>query len=414
VRSGLVTANSIRRLPFLMAFLAPFAFLAGCDGSVNSAYPTTMRYPLRDDLIVVTIPKNSKLFPFAEPPGRLEEVVAAADGLEGGKTVNPKEMKAAEREELRKYLDTTFGTPAEPKVAPSEDEAKEIAKDLLLDSEHLVAGSKLFRRHCLQCHGVTGDGRGPTGPWVNPHPRDYRQGLFKFVSSVGGAERKPRREDLHRTLTVGIDGTSMPSFSILQADEIQDLISYVIHLSIRGDVEVYVTKQALKGELEGSVSDEVASWTNTTLGNWKKSQQPLQPADTNSIAFSTKTEEHEKWAKSVENGYDWFTNSKVGNCVSCHIDFGRQAQFRYDAWGTLARPNNLTAGIYRGGRRPIDLFWRIRGGINPCEMPKNEDEAKVWDLVNFVQALPFPEMLPEGVRNKIYPEHNVERKLAER
>jgi mono/diheme cytochrome c family protein len=395
-----------------MAILAPIAFLAGCDGSLNSPYPTTMRYPLREDLIVVTPPKNTKLFPFAEPPGHLEEVVAAANGLEGGKTINPREMKPTEREELRKYLDATFGTPAEPKVAP-DDDAKEIAKDLLLDSDHLVTGSKLYRRHCLQCHGVAGDGRGPTGPWVHPHPRDYRQGLFKFVSSVGGGERKPRREDLHRTLTVGIDGTSMPSFAILPEDEIQDLISYVIHLSIRGDVEVYVDKQVLNGDFEGSVSDEAASGTNKILEYWKKSQQPLQPS-ANTVSYSTKTEEHEKWVRSVENGYDWFTNSKVGNCVSCHIDFGRQAQFRYDAWGTLVRPNNLTAGTYRGGRRPIDLFWRIRGGINPCEMPKNEDEAKVWDLVNFVQALPYPKMLPPSVRSKVYPRLEAEQALAER
>ena len=56
-------------------------------------------------------------------------------------------------------------------------------------------GSKHFRLHCLHCHGLTGDGRGPSGKWLNPHPRDYRQGLFKFQSvnqAADGTIRPPR------------------------------------------------------------------------------------------------------------------------------------------------------------------------------------------------------------------------------
>ena len=87
---------------------------------------------------------------------------------------------------------------------------------LKLDDESLIRGSHLYRLHCLTCHGLTGDGRGPTATWVNPHPRDYRLGLFKFQSSdhkVGqkiNKKMKPMRADLYRTLRVGIEGTSMP------------------------------------------------------------------------------------------------------------------------------------------------------------------------------------------------------------
>src|ERR671935_235750 len=72
--------------------------------------------------------------------------------------------------------------------------------------ETLAHGSRVYRVHCLQCHGVTGDGRGPTAAWVNPHPRDYRQGIFKFQSRDQtedkgyGTVRKPAKEDLVRTL----------------------------------------------------------------------------------------------------------------------------------------------------------------------------------------------------------------------
>ncbi len=98
------------------------------------------------------------------------------------------------------------------------------------------------------------------------------------------------------------------------------------------------------------------------------------------------------------------------SCIACHVDFGRQVPFRYDDWGTLVRPANLTAGVYRGGRRPIDLYWRIRGGIRPSGMPgaqlridRDQRIDEFWDVVNFVQALPYPQMLPEDIRDRIYP-----------
>jgi hypothetical protein len=72
-----------------------------------------------------------------------------------------------------------------------------------------------------------------------------------------------------------------------------------------------------------------------------------------------------------------------------------------DDWGNPLRPANLNRGVYKGGRRPLDLFWRIAKGINGAQMPAHYpsplDEKKVWDLVNFVLALPYePELLRDA------------------
>src|SRR5207302_7364718 len=133
------------------------------------------------------------------------------------------------------------------------DDAKE---QLKLDDATLADGSQLYRRHCLHCHGLAGDGHGPTAPWVNPHPRDYRAGKFKFLSVMGenpgDKERKPTRADLVRTLKQGIEGTSMPTFGLLPEKELNALVSYVIHLSLRGEVEYQIFRELFADEPDPS------------------------------------------------------------------------------------------------------------------------------------------------------------------
>jgi mono/diheme cytochrome c family protein len=70
----------------------------------------------------------------------------------------------------------------------------------------------------------------------------------------------------------------------------------------------------------------------------------------------------------------------------------------YDDWGTIGRPADLTTGVYRGGRRPIDLYWRIHSGINGSNMPgsaSNLSSKDLWDIVNFLEVLPYPAMREE-------------------
>ena len=68
-----------------------------------------------------------------------------------------------------------------------------------------------------------------------------------------------------------------------------------------------------------------------------------------------------------------------------------------DAWNNPLRPANLVDGVYKGGRRPIDLYWRLAKGINGAKMPAHSNiltEEQIWDVVNFILALPDqPELL---------------------
>ncbi len=408
----MISGLSSRRPPRALSVAVPlFASLLLCGCGESLRYSPALHYPARTDPIVDEVPKDQ---PWAsEQPGRLDESIAEIP-KKGGKITDPKSIDAGLRKKLDAALDAAFGTPYAPRVGAATGEDEEVVTQLVklkvrdpkegAPFHTLATGSKTFRFHCVHCHGLTGDGRGPTGPWVVPHPRDYRLGKFKFVSSAGGPPGKPRRDDLMRTLHQGIDGTSMPSFALLTDEELDGLASYVIHLSIRGEVEKNILSALASGEDynkgEG-IPDEVHNQLTTIVGQWAAADaKPIEPAKGSYKDFTSK-----QMAESIRRGYKLFSDpSGSASCIGCHQDYGRQVPFRYDKWGTLVRPANLTLAVYRGGRRPIDIFWRIKRGIDPSGMPPTgvTDDKDVWDVVNFVQALPYPQMLPEDVRYKIY------------
>ena len=50
-----------------------------------------------------------------------------------------------------------------------------------------VDGKALFARHCANCHGEQGDGKGPAAVFLYPKPRDLTSGKFK-VRTTGSGE----------------------------------------------------------------------------------------------------------------------------------------------------------------------------------------------------------------------------------
>jgi mono/diheme cytochrome c family protein len=377
----------------------PAAFVlmlvCGCEGE---GYPENLSYPARTDPLVVAHAKTDAVS--FDRPGEFPNVLfPQLDPKElNDLLVYPANLKSDQRQQLDQALVTVFGTPAHPTVKGTGESAEilqELSKSLKLDDATLAEGSKLYRRHCLHCHGLSGDGRGPTAPWVSPHPRDYRQGRFKFTSSKQEeGERKPRKEDIVRTIREGIEGSSMPSFRLLPDDDQEVLASYVIHLSLRGELEFSVIADALGDKLDASapnpIDRAVQDYLKLLGGWWQTAQNSLiQPE-----SFATGQSESD-YAASVKRGWALFAKQGEAGCISCHTDYGRQSALKYDYWGTVVRPSDLTTGIFRGGRRPIDLFWRIHSGINGTGMTAfgtNLKSQEIWDVVHFLQILPYKAM----------------------
>lgn len=93
------------------------------------------------------------------------------------------------------------------------------------EDQQLARGRASYTMYCSGCHGPEGDGKGPAAKFLSPKPRDFRKGKVKFASVAAG--EMPTDDDLARTITRGLHGTSMPSWRLLPKDEVNDIVAYI-------------------------------------------------------------------------------------------------------------------------------------------------------------------------------------------
>lgn len=329
-------------------------------------------------------------------------------------------QEAAERfhrvnQDLVDGLVALFGTPD----APFADPRSGLRQDLLNVAAgpsgghgvDPVTGARLgglYREHCAHCHGISGDGLGPTARYLVPYPRDYRKGVFKFTSTETGA--KPTLEDLRRVIRDGIHGTAMPAFGVMLAPgEIDALVEYVKYLAIRGEVEI-VVRDALENQDEELSADLLGRELEYIAGTWAAAEDRiLQPPQRPPFASQA------EYLASVERGRQLFQDEKKAQCVKCHgpTALGDGGEVLFDSWNEPKKPflnspevlqarwslppqplqaRNLRLGIYRGGRRPVDIYRRIAAGIKGTPMPQGGkvlQPEEIWSLVDYVLSLPY-------------------------
>lgn len=76
----------------------------------------------------------------------------------------------------------------------------------------------LYQLNCAACHDAAGDGNGPQAAALEPRPTNFQDHARQLARSVYG---------LYNTISLGVEGTSMPAFGNLRADERWALAFYV-------------------------------------------------------------------------------------------------------------------------------------------------------------------------------------------
>ncbi len=358
--------------------------------------------------------------------------------------------------DIHHLMENFFGTPANPLLPriPSRLTRSDRLdlEDLMRAAGHVHSDEEgqargLYREHCVNCHGLSGDGAGPNAMVLNPYPRDFRLGKFKFKSTTFG--EPPTKNDIVQIIRNGIPGTAMPSFRALEtqvggAKEIDVLADYVRYLAIRGRVEralIYETSLLDEDERladfqwqeDGSVSDSQQSLLDELADEFvlPEIQRFFNANDKRTVVpeFPANPLSNEKKGMLLERGKELFHNN-VGNCSTCHGRDGQgmQLEKNWDDWtkdwttkGNLDPSNtieiqpmldlgalpprvlpsrDLTKGGFRGGSRREDLYLRIKNGIDGSGMPPayvGLTDDDIWSLVEYVRMLAQIPKEEEGV-----------------
>ena len=246
------------------------------------------------------------------------------------------------------------------------------AKPMPEETEELQEqGRDVYFERCSFCHGLLGDGEGPAAKYLDPRPRDFTLGTYKFRTTQSG--ELPTNEDLFRTVSRGLPGTAMQAFD-------DDLIKSGLDEAERWAVIAYI--KTFAQEFEDPELDPVKTGKVIPL--------PANPAPFN--------------AETVAKGKAVFERAK---CWSCHGKLGRgdgNKEFRKDDWGFPIRIRNVThPWKIKAGSEVEDIYMRFTSGISGTPMPsfvKSLNEEDRWNLANYIKSLQHTQTKHQTLRAK--------------
>ena len=207
-------------------------------------------------------------------------------------------------------------------------------------------GKNVYDAHCVECHGESGRGDGPSAAYLMPRPRDFTSGKYKIRSTETGSV--PTDDDLMQSVRQGLYGTAMPAWvRILSDAEMHDVVEYLKTLS-------------------------------------PQFTQPGRPVSVGTGVPSS--------PDSITRGRQVYDKLQ---CGKCHGNDGRGSgavttTFE-DDWKQPLRAADLTEPwTFHGGATSRDVFLRFRTGMAGTPMPSFADaasEGEMWDLANYILSL---------------------------
>lgn len=263
--------------------------------------------------------------------------------------------------------------PAFPARSPAPNPQPELLRSSVRPSTYVEAATELlelgkavYQRQCAPCHGVKGDGQGEAAFLLYPKPRDFTRGEFRIVSSW---DKVPTDGDLYQTISRGMPGSAMPSWS---------------HLPER-------TRWALVHWVKTFPSEPLEI---------KPDREPENPGErgTGILHVPPRPRYDEQTRERARTLF-------VQGCAPCHGESGKGDGVveQQDSQGYPTRPRDLTAGIFKGVPESEEVYKRIVLGLPGSPMPSSDylHGSDAWALTGYILSLSSPQQR-ERVEMKRY------------
>ena len=199
-------------------------------------------------------------------------------------------------------------------------------------AQQVARGKAVYERRCVGCHGAQGDGNGPAATFLDPRPRNFTLGSFKFRTTPSGS--LPTDGDLYRTLTRGVRWTAMPTWHELPEKDRIAVIAYIKTFSSR----------------------------------WKD-EKPEPPIPIGDPPKPT--------PELLARGKALYAQAK---CAQCHGEDGKgdgpSAGELRDDLKFPVRPADFTRGQFKGGGEVTDIYRTMTTGLDGTPMPSFADSMK--------------------------------------
>jgi mono/diheme cytochrome c family protein len=133
----------------------------------------------------------------------------------------------------------------------------DLFRGYVFSRENRSSGRRVYETYCIGCHGQNGLGDGEAAAFLNPQPRNFINGPYKYFHQ-GEAGPLPTDASLQITVRNGLPGSSMPAFPLLTEQEIKDVSGYVKSLRAGGWIEPEpVQAAAASAAIAGETAPEI-------------------------------------------------------------------------------------------------------------------------------------------------------------
>lgn len=226
---------------------------------------------------------------------------------------------------------------------------------------HAKDGAPIYKRFCIGCHGVLGDGEGENAQWIDPKPRNFTLAIFRCRSTPTGT--LPLDSDLYDTVGRGMLNSNMPPWRPLTDSDRVNLVAYVKHFSPRWQTEKPGTPIVI----------------------------PTEPQPT---------------ADRIKQGRVLFQKLE---CWKCHGVTGRangpSADTLTDDQNRPIKPFNFhDSQRFKCGASDADMYKDFMTGLDGSPMPSFSDNVKpdeAWDLVFYLRTLQPEETVEKQIARQL-------------